>query len=104
MPLGREIRLVVLKVSHSEGQVLAFLNIVSLDSEPYYEAISYVWGTPVTQPPSCSMGVGWHVTSNLGTVLHSLAICTGEMIYWVDALCIHQTNFERARPPSQLNA
>jgi hypothetical protein len=78
-----------LKVSESEGQVLTFLNTVSLNSEPYYEAISYVWEDPSNKTPILLNGCWWHVTSNLGTVLHSLAIRAGEKIYWVDAICIY---------------
>jgi hypothetical protein len=52
LPLRRsekQIRLLHLKPGKFQAPLQAHLEIVSLSSNPQYEALSYVWGTPATQ-------------------------------------------------------
>ena len=66
------------------------LDVVSLDSDPQYEAISYAWGDPSVTTPVILHGVEWPVTTNLATAFRYLRSPTNETIIWADAICINQ--------------
>jgi len=88
-----QIRLARLHAATSFEQTLSCdLEVVSLDSEPHYEALSYVWGDAAIRRPMMLGGMDWNVTHNLDNALRHLRSNTEEKIIWVDAICIDQSN------------
>ena len=116
----REIRLAHLAPSPNlEEQPSCSLHVVSLDENPFYEALSYVWGDPsITAPiqlrasprrspdgadhiPALSAlsfteahSTQWPVTTNLEAALRYLRHESEVRILWIDAICIDQSNVE----------
>ncbi|KAF2190362.1 HET-domain-containing protein, partial [Zopfia rhizophila CBS 207.26] len=105
------IRLVVLLPQTHDTKIRCLLAIESLERTPRYEALSYVWGSPLDTREIEVNGKPFHVTSNLAAALHSLrsthhrgeyiVSCPEDGIYgdnprrkvlWIDALCIDQNN------------
>jgi hypothetical protein len=68
------------------------LEIVSLDSNPEYEALSYTWGDPKDTTPIMINGVEWPVTTNLDTAFRYLRSDVHEKRIWADAICINQAH------------
>ncbi|MCJ1475418.1 hypothetical protein MMC13_004080, partial [Lambiella insularis] len=89
-----EIRLVPLFPGAFSDRICCELVTVSLDDDPAYEALSYVWGNPdVTLP----VRVGNHVldiTTNLESALWHLRSQEVARMLWIDAICIDQRNVE----------
>lgn len=72
-------------------------SLASLDDNPTYEALSYVWGDPRVTKPIDLHGHPFPVTSNLFSALKHLRLRDTERVLWVDALCINQDdNRERS--------
>ena len=93
----RQIRLFYLEPSENiHDQAEGFLEIVSLDDNPQYEALSYAWGDPQITCPIRLHKVQWKVTTNLEAGLRRLRGNINEKVLWVDAICIDQgSNEER---------
>lgn len=66
------------------------LRTVSLDDNPEYEALSYVWGASRKRTGIVVDGVWAMVTVNLQRALRRLRLVHEQRIMWVDALCINQ--------------
>ncbi|OJD36684.1 ankyrin and het domain-containing protein [Diplodia corticola] len=71
------------------------LRTASLEDEPEYSALSYVWGDPNTTRPILIDGKAFHVTVNLEVALRQLAEELRQRRHnptwlWVDAICINQ--------------
>jgi hypothetical protein len=78
-------------------------SLASLHDEPYYEALSYVWGTSETTASVLLHGHCAPVTQNLETILRHLRR-DKERILWIDALCINQSDVdERSHQVSQMH-
>ncbi|KAF6829909.1 hypothetical protein CMUS01_07971 [Colletotrichum musicola] len=93
----KEIRLLrVLPGSWNETIELE-LEIVSLDAEPLYRALSYAWGSATE---TCGVTLGgqpFEVTTNLFNALRRLRKPREVLDLWVDAVCIDQgSNKERS--------
>jgi len=93
---ARSIRLLTLLPSSSLTAALEItLTEASLDSivSPGgngFEALSYVWGSPVgTVPISCD-GQQLLVTPNCESALRHLRLAGQDRVLWVDAICIDQ--------------
>ncbi|KAL8335352.1 hypothetical protein RB598_009515 [Gaeumannomyces tritici] len=96
---ARQIRLLRLYPASPDDSLEVEIYISSLEENPVYEALSYVWGDPSENPDSepteiCIRGTGkWTVTPNLRGALTTLRHQTTEpRTLWVDALCIDQSN------------
>ncbi|KAH8750648.1 heterokaryon incompatibility protein-domain-containing protein [Hyaloscypha finlandica] len=89
----REIR--VLRIERSqpdEADIRCSLETVSLNANPVYRALSYEWGPPDVGEPSGSVLLDSYpvvTTPNLRLALRHLE---SEHFYWIDALCIDQSN------------
>lgn len=90
------IRLVVLEpASDDHATIHCSLKVVSLDDEPLYEAMSYVWGDE-----SCTSLImlnrnEFQVTLGLQSALRHLRHSRREtLVLWIDAICINQRNIE----------
>ena len=93
----RQIRLFHLEPSENiHDQAEGFLEIVSLDDNPQYEAFSYAWGDPQITCTIRLHKVQWEVTTNLEAGLRHLRGNINEKVLWIDAICIDQgSNEER---------
>jgi hypothetical protein len=87
----REIRLLRIDRSQpDEVDIHCSFKIVSLNSEPAYQALSYEWGPPEVGLPSSRVFASLHnipTTPNLRRALKHLKRGT---FYWIDAICIDQ--------------
>ncbi|KAF7531300.1 hypothetical protein G7054_g9012 [Neopestalotiopsis clavispora] len=92
-PSLKQIRLLtLLPASDSvEDTVSAILQTVSLNDEPAFEALSYVWGDERDTIEINVDGKAANVTRNLGTALRRLR-GSAPLVLWVDALCINQSD------------
>jgi hypothetical protein len=94
-PEKRQIRIVTL-VAGNEAIIKMTLSAVSLDVEPQFEAVSYVWGDPIITIPTILDGHIFQVTENLNAALHRLRLPDLDRVLWIDAICINQNdNSER---------
>ncbi|KAF2995165.1 hypothetical protein E8E14_001903 [Neopestalotiopsis sp. 37M] len=94
-PSLRQIRLLTLLPASDivEDTVSAILQTVSLNDEPAFEALSYVWGDGRDTVEINVDGKTANVTRNLGTALRRLRGSTPRVL-WVDALCINQSDID----------
>ena len=61
-----------------------------------YEALSYVWGSPIgTESLSCN-GASLLVTPNCKSALRHLRLTDKSRILWIDAICIDQGKTDHA--------
>ncbi|RMX87150.1 hypothetical protein D0869_02563 [Hortaea werneckii] len=95
----REIRILLLQPSEEEDDALyADLEIVSLDNEPEYKAISYVWGDATdTTVMFMNGGKVIEITRSLAAALRRFRDSRNFAALWADAVCINQADlWERA--------
>jgi hypothetical protein len=101
-----EVRLLVLEPasSHADTAVICSLVHTSLDNEPAYEALSYVWGDPdnVTSVTCSSREV--NVTVNLHSAIRHLRYTNKPRVLWADAICIDQRNLKERNQQVRLMA
>ena len=91
----REIRLLHMKPSFIlNEQPQCFLETVSLDDSPHFEALSYVWGNPNLTRPIRLENREWYATVNLEAGLRYLRGPSQDIVIWVDALCIDQSSVD----------
>ena len=85
----REIRLLHIKPSLKlKERPQCFLETVSLDDNPQFEALSYAWGDPNLTRPIILEDREWYATINLEVGLRYLRSPSEDVVIWVDALCI----------------
>ena len=90
-PSRRQIRLFHLESSENiRDQAEGFLEVVSLNDNPRYEALSYAWGDPKITCTIKLDEVQWEVTTNLEAGLRHLRGNVNEKVLWIDAICIDQ--------------
>lgn len=80
------------------GRFIANLRVVSLDEEPEFDALSYVWSQATTM--SHSVLCGCHeikVTQSCYLALLYLRQKVKRLSIWVDAICIDQQGEEEKR-------
>ena len=94
-PSRRQIRQFHLEPSENiYDQAEGFLETISLDDNPRYEALSYTWGDPRVTCTIKLHKVPWEVTTNLEAGLRHLRENINEKVLWVDAMCIDQGSNE----------
>jgi hypothetical protein len=89
----REIRLLVLHPSEDILDLFSYsctLIHVSMDEDPGYEALSYVWGSEANKEKILVDGCQFSVTANLAAALNYLYDNDSPRKLWVDAICINQ--------------
>ncbi|KXH68267.1 hypothetical protein CSAL01_13352 [Colletotrichum salicis] len=93
MPHGLFIRYLVLQVADkpSDG-ITCTLHTCHLDDVPTFEAISYVWGTPVKDQEIICNGKTIEITANLLDVLRQVRHAYQPRTLWVDSICINQSD------------
>ncbi|KAK4450871.1 heterokaryon incompatibility protein-domain-containing protein [Podospora aff. communis PSN243] len=88
----REIRTLVLDAGFGDDLIRCSLRVASLDDDPQYEALSYVWGP---REPAASIdldGQQFGITKNLHAALKRLRRPDSQRTLWVDAICINQSD------------
>ncbi|RMX71150.1 hypothetical protein D0869_15926 [Hortaea werneckii] len=92
----REIRILLLQPSEDEDDALyADLEVVSLDNEPEYKAISYVWGDATdTTVMFMNGGKVIEITRSLAAALRRFRDYTNFVALWADAVCINQEDLQ----------
>ncbi|KAI6881401.1 hypothetical protein KC360_g5398 [Hortaea werneckii] len=92
----REIRILLLQPSGEEDDALyADLEIVSLDREPKYKAISYVLGDALdTTVMFVNGGKVIEITKSLAAALRRFRHSRIFVALWADAVCINQENLQ----------
>jgi hypothetical protein len=88
----RHIRLLRLLPGKDDQVVSCYLVVVSLDSNPRYEAISYAWGKSANMIKMSLNGKLCWRKHNLLECLDSFRDVTETRDLWVDALCINQAD------------
>ncbi|KAI4866128.1 HET-domain-containing protein [Hypoxylon rubiginosum] len=97
----REIRVLTLLPGGFDEPLRVSVSTRSLDSNPIYNALSYVWGDPASaRNPGNTIsidGSDFPVTTNLLAALRSLrpsAEAADPITLWVDAVCINQADLD----------
>lgn len=100
-PLRREIRLVtILPCEDDEGQIVCQLETASLDNDPKYAAMSYVWGDAAVTTDILVDNIPFAATTNLVAGLLQFRRAglgqpgkgkdAGLSRLWIDSICINQ--------------
>ncbi|KAM3067243.1 hypothetical protein ACMFMF_009742 [Clarireedia jacksonii] len=89
---SNDIRLLTLLPDVPGTDINCRLEIISLDDQPQYEALSYVWGSSAVRKKVYIKGKEALVTTNLETALQHLRHPERKRFLWIDALCINQQN------------
>ncbi|KAE9370097.1 HET-domain-containing protein, partial [Stipitochalara longipes BDJ] len=84
------IRLLTLHPGTPSAGISTSLSLVNLQDYPYYEALSYVWGSPNPRKPITLSGRSFTVTENLYAALEELRDTKHARVLWIDQLCINQ--------------
>ena len=101
----REIRLVCIAPASHDTPIVCNLIQTSLDDDCQYLALSYVWGDPSRTLPIQLDGQTFHVTENLEAALRHLRLISTPRTFWIDAICIDQTNIaERSQQVELMGA
>ena len=86
-----EIRVISLAAGKWNDRLTCTLKTVSLDDDPSYETLSYVWGDPrAGQKIILLQDQLFPVTRNLESALRHLRHEDWERTIWIDAVCINQ--------------
>ncbi|KAF7186847.1 Heterokaryon incompatibility protein 6, OR allele [Pseudocercospora fuligena] len=91
-PLKKEIRILHISPSLSDGRIVGFLEIVSLekDEELAYEALSWCWGPPSSGAERLLNGKVTTISLAARDTLYNLCILHKHFRVWMDAVCINQ--------------
>ncbi|GAB1195643.1 hypothetical protein APSETT444_004905 [Aspergillus pseudonomiae] len=92
--LSNEIRLLNLLPGKWSDPIHCTWQIVSLNGNPKYQALSYVWGRSKHSQPIYLNGSPIHITKHLRRALRQLRSGSEAVCLWVDAVCINQSDDE----------
>ncbi|KAK2590523.1 hypothetical protein QQS21_011790 [Conoideocrella luteorostrata] len=90
LPPGSVFRYFILKPGRGNDKLECSLRSDSLDNPPAYEAVSYVWGSPVRNQTILCDGRVLKITQSLSNVLKRLRLETEPRSLWADSICINQ--------------
>ncbi|KAH8732040.1 heterokaryon incompatibility protein-domain-containing protein [Phaeosphaeriaceae sp. PMI808] len=88
------IRILRLHPGSQDTPITCDLEAIYLDRDPYYEALSYVWGDPSKTKPITVGSSTFNATANLHGFLVALRHESEERLLWADAICIDQSSAE----------
>ncbi|KAL7950222.1 heterokaryon incompatibility domain-containing protein [Trichoderma barbatum] len=78
-----------------DGPLQCKLREINIESDPFYEALSYTWGKPeFTEPLIIDDGFVINITPNLRDALLRFRSRLNVRRLWVDAICINQQDDE----------
>jgi Heterokaryon incompatibility protein (HET) len=107
IPLRTEQSIRVLKLApalHRDSSLRCKLVEVSLDKNPKYEALSYVWGSPQNGCYIECYGLKFRITANAEAALRRLRYRCCPRTLWIDAICINQTSIPEKNTQLRLMA
>ncbi|KAN0113241.1 HET domain containing protein [Hyaloscypha variabilis] len=81
----RETRVIHLLPGPWDDEIRCELHTISLNAQPIYEALSYVWGNPDITREILLDGIGFKVRRNLAAALRRLRNQTKTRVIWIDA-------------------
>lgn len=87
---SRDIRVISLLSGRWQDDIQCSIQTISLDHQPDYRALSYVWGDPAITKPIFVDKLKVQVTTNLESALRHLREPDKPLTLWIDALCINQ--------------
>jgi hypothetical protein len=95
--LGNRMNIRLMKILFDTPQgdsslIACRLHVVSLRDSPSYTALSYMWGPPAPARQILLNNELFTVRENLWTFLHQARMDRDRSLFWVDAICIDQTN------------
>lgn len=91
-----EIRVLHLEPGKWDDDICGKLEVVRLDSQPRYEALSYTWGASLVSE-DCEKLSKKPITSSLHQALRRMRRHDSARCLWIDAVCINQAdNNEKA--------
>ena len=90
IPDNRSIRYMVLEPGKNDEPLVCSLHISRLRKIPYFEAISYVWGSDDRNHEILCDGEIVKITTNLHDVLRRVRLATASRTLWADSICINQ--------------
>ncbi|KAE9377499.1 HET-domain-containing protein, partial [Stipitochalara longipes BDJ] len=101
----RGIRVLLLEAGPKYADIRCQLRHERLDSNPNYEALSYVWGNTNNRRAISLHGHTHRVTASLECALRHLRHPVEARLLWVDALCINQEDIhEREQQVKHMGA
>lgn len=83
------VRILQLYPGEVNDPIFCALHTVEIDSDPFYEAISYVWGDPLNKLDITCDSRRLAITVNLYGILMRLCHQTKSRALWADAICIN---------------
>ncbi|KAM6520101.1 hypothetical protein FALCPG4_013653 [Fusarium falciforme] len=99
---SKQFRLLKVHRGADEDEVECELTIHSLDDAPEYEALSYVWGSPVPQARIRLVTGYAEVGPSLYAALRGLRYPDSPRMIWADSLCINQTDVSERNSQVQI--
>jgi len=90
IPDNRSIRYMVLESGKDDEALVCSLRISRLRKMPYFEAISYVWGSDDRNHEILCDGEIVKITTSLQQVLRRVRLATASRTLWADSICINQ--------------
>ncbi|KAF2244875.1 hypothetical protein BU26DRAFT_384520, partial [Trematosphaeria pertusa] len=88
------IRLIVIEPGATDAPLVCKLAHVDLSINPPYEAISYVWGTPVYSHHFSCNGRIMRMTGSLHEALLRVRLPDRRRTIWADGICINQADLQ----------
>lgn len=92
LPPGNFLRCITLAPGRGDDPLECRLEVINLNVNPTYEAISYVWGSNEKTAEILCNGKRTSITSNLFQALQRTRYRSEPRVLWADSLCISQTN------------
>ncbi|KAK4212136.1 heterokaryon incompatibility protein-domain-containing protein [Rhypophila decipiens] len=92
LPHGDFVRYLILHPGKDDEPLSCSLNVSLLDQAPQFEAISYVWGTPLKDQEIECDGKSLFITANLRDALRCVRWPTESRTLWADSICIDQAD------------
>lgn len=102
LPTDGSIRLFVLEPGTGEQPLRGSLSTYKLDESPYFEAISYVWGSEHRCVELFCDGQQIFITASLSDVLHRVRLPDRVRTLWTDLICINQEDLDERGPQVSL--
>ena len=90
IPDDKSIRYMVLEAGKNDEPLVCTLHVSPLCEMPYFEAISYVWGSDDRNHEILCNNHIVKITTNLLEVLQSVRLLTAARTLWADSICINQ--------------
>lgn len=97
LPGHRDIRLLKLHPGFWEDNIRCELDVISLDEQPQYEALSHAWGSNENTEPISLDGKTFLTSITLESAFRRLRAEKRPRILWVDWICINQDDADERR-------